>query len=154
MIAVKEKRSKLYSKSAKDLHPLSEQQKVKIKHVFVQVNPQLNRWTPAVVTRMPVASQPRSYSLETSDGAQLQRNRRFIPPAAPVQTGSTPVATKARSSPQNPLDCKPETACKERPTRMIKKPERLIQFDLRTFFSGETLHYNFSLISVVRTFNL
>ena len=79
MIAGKDKRSELYKKPAKDLHPLSEQQKV-----FVQVNLQLNRWTPAVVTRVPVASQPRSYSLETLDGAQLQRNCRFIHQAAPI----------------------------------------------------------------------
>ena len=85
------------------------------------------RWTPAVVTRIPVASQPRSYSLGISGGAQLQRNRRFIRPAAPVQPGSTPVASQAGSSPQNPLDCKPEKARKERPTRVIKKPERLIE---------------------------
>lgn len=112
MIAGQDKRSELYNKSAKDLHPFSEQQKV-----FEQVNPQLNRWTPAVVTRVPVASQPRSYSLETSYRAQLQRNRRFIRPAAPVQPGSTAVASQAGSSRQNPLDCKPETARKERPTR-------------------------------------
>ena len=93
----------------------------------MQVNPQIKRWTPAVVTRVPVASQPRSYSLETSDGAQLQRNRRFIRPAAPVQPGSTPVASQGGRNPQNPLDCKPETTRKERPTRVIKKPERLIE---------------------------
>ena len=122
IIAGKDNRSELKSKSAKDLHPFSEQQKV-----FVQLNPQLNRWTPAVVTRIPVASQPRSYSVEISGGAQLQRNRRFIRPAAPVQPGSTPVASQAGSSPQNPLDCKPEKARKERPTRVIKKPERLIE---------------------------
>lgn len=59
MIAGQDKRSELYNKSAKDLHPFSEQRKV-----FEQVNPQLNRWTPAVVTRVPVASQLRSYSLK------------------------------------------------------------------------------------------
>ena len=59
MIVGKDKSSELYNRSAKDLHPFSVQQ-----NVFVQVNPQLNRWTPAVVTRVPVASQPRSYNLE------------------------------------------------------------------------------------------
>ena len=84
MIAGKGKRSELYHKSAKDLHPLAEQQKV-----FVEVNPQIIRWTPAIVTRVPVASQPRSYSLETSDGVQLQRNRRFIRPAASISCKGT-----------------------------------------------------------------
>ena len=59
MIVGKDKSSELYNRSAKDLHPFSVQQ-----NVFVQVNPQLNRWTPAVVTRVPVASQPRSYNLQ------------------------------------------------------------------------------------------
>ena len=65
-----------HNKTARDLSSLQQNQRV-----YVQVHPQSNQWTPATVTRTPVASQPRSYSVETANGAQLVRNCRFIRPA-------------------------------------------------------------------------
>lgn len=123
------------------------------------VNPQLNRWTPAVTTRVPVASQLRSYSFKTSDGAQLQRYPHFIRPAATAQPGTIPVASQVGRSPQYPLDFKPETTRKEWPTCTMKKPERLIETTwFKTFLRGEMLHYCFSfnnfLVLFVRVFNL
>ena len=76
MVKDKEKMCEHHNKAARDLPSLPRNQKV-----YVQVHPQSNQWTPATVTKTPVASQPRSYSVETPNGAQLVRNRRFIRPA-------------------------------------------------------------------------
>ena len=65
-----------------------------------------------VVTRVTTASQPRSYGFETSGGAHLQRDRRFIYRAEQNQLGQFPH-----------LNCKPEIACKDQPTSLVKKPE-------------------------------
>ena len=86
MIEDKYKRSEHYKKTARDLPSLPQHQRV-----YIKVDPQCNRWAPATVTncKTPVVSQPRSYSVETKDGIQLVRNRRFIHPAqetAPLTT--------------------------------------------------------------------
>ena len=73
MVKDKSKMREHYNKTARDLPSLPQNQRV-----YVQVHPQ---WTPATVTKTPVASQPTSYSVETTNGAQLVRNRRFIRPA-------------------------------------------------------------------------
>ena len=76
MVKDKDKMCEHYNKTARDLPSLSQNQRV-----YVQLHPQCNQWTPATITKTPVASQPRSYSVETTNGAQLVRNRRFIRPA-------------------------------------------------------------------------
>ena len=76
MVKDKEKMCEHHSKVERDLPSFPQNQKV-----YVQVHPQSNQWTPATDTKTPVASQPRSYSVETPNGAQLVRNRRFIRPA-------------------------------------------------------------------------
>ena len=72
----KEKMCKHYNKTARDLPSFSQNQ-----GVYAQVHPQSNQWTPAIVTKTPLASQPRSYSVKTANGTHLLRNRRFIRPA-------------------------------------------------------------------------
>ena len=76
MVKDKEKTCEHYNKTARDLPSLPQSQRV-----YVQVHPQSNQWTQATITKTPVASQPRSYSVETANGAQLMRNHRFIRPA-------------------------------------------------------------------------
>ena len=76
MVKDKDKMCEHYNKIARDLPSRPQNQKV-----YVQVHPQSNQWTPATVTKTLVASQPRSYSVETANGAQLLRNRPFIRPA-------------------------------------------------------------------------
>ena len=80
--------------------------------VVVQLDPDKNMWTPAKIVQYPTG-EGRSYSLRTIHGGVYTRNRIFIKPdltatEAPIPKPSTkPVAT--------------------RPTRIIKKPDRLIE---------------------------
>ena len=80
--------------------------------VVVQLDPDKNIWTPAKIIQCPT-EEGRSYSLKTIHGGIYTRNRRFIKPdltatEAPVPRPSTkPVVT--------------------RPTRIIKKPDRLFE---------------------------
>ena len=80
-----------------------------------KVHLQSNQWTPATVTKTPVASQPRSYSVETANGAQLVRNRRFIHP--PQETDPIPAKSVKRD----------DSSSNERPRRVIARPKRLLQ---------------------------
>ena len=101
MIEDKYKRSEHYKKTARDLPSLPQHQRV-----YIQVDPQCNRWASATVTncKTPVVSQLRSYSVETKDGIQLVRNRRFIHPAqetAPLTTKPN-VQYDNRSSSERP----------------------------------------------------
>ena len=80
----------------------------------VKVHPQSNQCTPATVTKMSVASQLRSYTVETANcyngaqlvyynGAQLVRNRHFISPAQesaliPVKNVKPGCKTKPKSA--------------------------------------------------------
>ena len=59
MVKDKEKMCEHHNKAAKNLPSFPQNQKV-----YVQVHPQSNKWTPATVTKTPVASQPRSYSVD------------------------------------------------------------------------------------------
>ena len=110
MVKDKEKMCEHHNKAVRDLPSFSQNQKV-----YVKVHPQSNQWIPATVTKTPVASQPRSYSVETPNGAQLVRNRRFIRPAqeaAPIPAESVKREESSRS---------------ERPKRMITGPKILIE---------------------------
>ena len=64
MVKDNEKMCEHHHKAARDLPSFPQNQKVD-----VQVHPQCNQWTPATVTKTPVASQPRSYSVEIPNGA-------------------------------------------------------------------------------------
>ena len=110
MVKDKDKMCEHYNKIARDLPSLPQNQKV-----YVQVHPQSNQWTPATVTKTPVASQPRSYSVETAYGAQLVRNRRFIRPAQ--ETDPIPAESVKRD----------DSSSSERPRRVITRPKRLIE---------------------------
>ena len=110
MVKNKAKMCEQHNKTARDLSSLPQNQRV-----YVQVHPQSNQWTPATVTRTPVASQPRSYSVETANGAQLVRNRRFIRPAQ--ETAPIPAENVKRD----------ESTGSERPRRVITRPKRLIE---------------------------
>ena len=113
MVEDKNKASMQYNKVSKDLPLLPQHQRV-----YVQVDPQCNRWMPATVTETPSPSRPRSYDVETTDGSHLVRNRRFLVPAKeePIrQTASSPNVPDHRSS------------ISERPRRVINKPKRLIE---------------------------
>ena len=104
----KQMQAKLYNQHSRGLPRLQQYQKV-----VVQLDPDKNMWTPAEIVRCPTG-EGRSYSLRTIHGGVYTRNRRFIKPdltatEAPIPKPSAkPVAT--------------------RPTRIIKKPDRLIEF--------------------------
>ena len=110
MVKDKNKMCEHYNKTARDLPPLPQNQRV-----YVQVHPQCNQWTPATVTKTPVASQPRSYSVETTNGTQLVRNRRFIRPAQ--ETVPLPAESVKRD----------DSSTSTRPRRVITRPKRLIE---------------------------
>ena len=71
--------------------------------------------TANATTKTPVASQPRSYSVETANGAQLMRNRRFIRPAQ--ETDPKPAESVKHD----------HSSSNERPRRVITRPKRLIE---------------------------
>jgi len=110
MVKDKEKMCEHHNKAARDLPSFPQNQKL-----YVQVHPQSNQWTPATVTKTPVASEPRSYSVETPNGAQLVRNRRFIRPAQ--ETAPIPAESAKRD----------ESSSSERPRHVITRPKRLIE---------------------------
>ena len=110
MVRDKENMCEHYNKTARDLPSLPQNQKV-----YVQVHPQSNQWTPATVTKTPLASQARSYSVETANGAHLVRNRRFIRPAP--ETAPIPAEKVKRD----------DSSSSERPRRVITRPKRLIK---------------------------
>ena len=109
MVEDKNKASAQYNKTAKDLPSLSQEEKV-----YIQVDPHYNRWTQGTIAKTPLASQPRSYEVETTNGARLVRNRRFIAKAeqSTQLTASTPDVANDYS---------------RRPKRVINKPKRLIE---------------------------
>lgn len=92
--------------------------------MYVQVDPQRNRWTSAIVTKTPVASQPRSYRVETTNEAQLVTNGRFIGPAE--ETG--------------PLTTKSNVQCEKRSSSERPRPETDID-NLNKSFSIKALSY-------------
>jgi len=99
-----------YNKTARDLPSLPQNQRV-----YVQVHPQCNQWTPPTVTKMPVASQPRSYSVETTNGAQLVRNCRFTRPSQET----VPIPSESVKH--------DESTSSEQPRHVITRPKRLIE---------------------------
>ena len=80
--------------------------------VVVQLDPDKNIWTPAKIIQCPTG-EGRLYNLKTIHGGVYTRNRRFIKldltatEATVPKPSAKPVATK--------------------PTRIIKKPDRLIE---------------------------
>ena len=97
MLENKASQGDYYNRSATELPPIQQNQ-----DVYVQTHPEVNMWTHAVVTKIPKASQPRSYTVEMENGAKLQRNRCFIKPAN-------------------------NENIQERPRRKITKTQRLIE---------------------------
>ena len=97
------------NRGARVLPRLKQSQKV-----VVQLDPGKNVWNPAQIVQCPVR-EGRSYSLRTVHGGVYTRNRRFIKPdlteAAPPEPEPEP-----RQRPLPP-----------RPTRTIKRPDRLIE---------------------------
>ena len=103
----KQVQAQLYNKNTRVLPRLQQSQKV-----VVQLDPNKNIWTPAVITQCPT-NEGRSYSLRTIHGGVYTRNRRFIKPDLTEAVLPEP---------------RPETELKlARPTRTIKKPDRLIE---------------------------
>ena len=68
LVEDKNKASAQYNKTANDLPSLSQEEKV-----YIQVDPHYNRWTQGTIAKTPLASQPRSYEVETTNGARLVR---------------------------------------------------------------------------------
>ena len=97
----------LYNKNTRVLPRLVQSQKV-----VVQLDPDKNIWTPAKIIQCPTPD-GRSYSLKTIHGRVYTKNRRFI---KPDHTGPNAPALKQDNAPRV-----------VRPTRTIKKPDRLIK---------------------------
>ena len=112
MVKDKDTMCEHYNKTARDLPSLSQNQRV-----YVQVHPQYNQWTPATITKTPVASQPRSYSVETTNGTQLVRNHRFICPAQEAVLMPAESVKREDSS----------STSSKRPRRVVTRPKRLIE---------------------------
>ena len=126
-----------YDRTAREYGDLTEQQPVR-----VQLDPHKRFWTNATVVEMPTPEFPRSYIVQTEDGAQYQRNRRWLKPRVTATDASSTVPTaetNVRRSPQplTELDntASPEnvsdqqdTSCLRRSSRSTKgkPPERLI----------------------------
>ena len=97
----------LYNQHSRVLPRLQQYQKV-----VVQLDLGKNIWTPAEIIQCPTG-EGRSYSLKTIHGGVYTRNRRFI---------------KLDLTATEPLVPKPSTKpVATRPTRIIKKPGRLIE---------------------------
>ena len=103
----KQMQAQLYNKNTTVLPRLMQSQKA-----VVQLNLSKNIWTPAKIIQCPT-QKGRSYSLKTINGGVYTRNRRFIKPDY-----TNP------DVPQLKPDNEPRAA---RPTRAIKKPDRLIE---------------------------
>ena len=103
----KQMQTQLYIRNTRVLPRLEQSQKV-----VVQLDPDKNIWTPAVVIQCPT-NEGRSYSLKTRNGGIYTRNRRFIKPDL---TGV-----------ELP-ELKPESGSRmARSTRTIRKLDRLIK---------------------------
>ena len=102
----KQVQAQLYNKNTRVLPRLEQSQKI-----VVQMDPDRNIWTLAEIIKCPT-NKGRSYSLKTIHGGVYTRNRRFI---KPDQT--------------EPITPKQELTIEKRfirPTRTIRKPDRLI----------------------------
>ena len=105
----KQVQAQQYNRGARVLPRLKQSQKV-----VVQLDPDKNVWTPAQIVQSPVR-EGRSYSLKTVHGGVYTRNRRFIKPDL------TEAALPKPESEPRPRPLPP------RPTRTIKRPDRLIE---------------------------
>ena len=103
----KQVQAQLYNKNTRVLPRLKQSQKV-----VVQLDPSKNIWTLAEIIQCPTPVS-RSYSLKSIHGGVYTRNRRFIKPDL--------TATEA---PVPKLISEPSVT---RPTRTIRKPDRLIE---------------------------
>ena len=103
----KQIQAQLYNKNTRVLPRLEQSQKV-----IVQLDPDENIWTPAEIIQCPT-NEGRSYSLKTIHGGIYTRNRRFIKPDLTEAELPEP---KPGSGPRM-----------ARPTRTIRKPDRLIE---------------------------
>ena len=108
MVKHKDKMCEHHSKAARDVPSLPQNLRS-----YVQVHPQSNH--AATVTKSPVASQTRSYRVETAAEAQLVRNGRFFRPAQ--ETAPIPSENVKRD----------DSSSSERPRRVITRPKGLIE---------------------------
>ena len=103
----KQVQAQQYNRGARVLPRFEQSQKV-----VVQLDPDKNVWTPAQIVQCPVG-EGRSYSLKTIHRGIYTRNRRFIKPDL---TEAVLPELEPRLRPLPP-----------RPTRTIKRPDRLIE---------------------------
>ena len=103
----KQIQAQLYNWNTRVLPRLEQSQKV-----VVQLDPDKNIWTPAEIIQCP-ANEGRSYSLKTIHSGVYTRNRRFMKPDL----------TAAELPEPKPISESKVT----RPTRTIRKPDRLIK---------------------------
>ena len=104
----KQVQAQLYNKNTRVLPRLQQSQKV-----VVQLDPGKNIWTPAEIIQCPT-NKGRSYSLKTIHSGVCTRNRRSF-----IKLDLTEALL---------LEPRPETEPKmARPTRTIRKPDRLIE---------------------------
>ena len=105
----KQVQAQQYNRGVRVLPRLKQSQKV-----VVQLNPSKNVWTPVQIVQCPVG-EGRSYSLKTIYGGVYTRNRRFIKPDL-----TEAILPKPKPEPR-PRPLSP------RPTRTIRRPDRLIE---------------------------
>ena len=105
----KQVQAEQYNRGTKVLPRLEQSQKV-----VVQLDLSKNVWTPVQIVQCPIG-EGRLYSLKTIHRGVYTRNRRFIKPDL---TEATPPEQKPEQRP-GPLP--------SRPTRTIKRPDRLIK---------------------------
>ena len=103
----KQIQAQLYNKNTRVLPRLTQSHKV-----VVQLDPSRNIWTPTEIIQCPT-QEGRSYSLKIVHGGVYTRNRRFIKPDY--------------TSPDAPQPKPGNESRAVRPTRTIKKPDRLIE---------------------------
>ena len=104
----KQVKAQLYNKNTRVLPRLKQSQKV-----VVQLDSDKNIWTPAEIIQCPT-NEGRSYSLKTINGGIYTWNKRFIK-----------LDLTEAGLPKQKSDSKPRMA---RPTRIIRKLDRLIKF--------------------------
>ena len=104
----KQIQAQLYNRNTRVLPRVEQSQKV-----VVQFDPDKNIWTPAEIIQFPIYD-GRSYSLKTIHSGVYTRNWRFI----------RPDLTAVEAPVQKPIS-EPNVT---RPTRTIRKPDRLIKF--------------------------
>ena len=103
----KQTQAQLYNKNTRVLLRLVQSQRVVVKLDLSQ-----NIWAPAEIIQWP-PPEGRSYSLMTIQGGVYPRNRRFVKPDATRLDAPIPTVTNEQQA--------------TRPTRTIRKPDRLIE---------------------------